>query len=108
MNEESRTDPERVRAALEFQIHQGDRYVPFGDITPDAARDQAERLANVGTWGPLQRVAKVAHSWKLLAAQMERDGATTVRDLEPATVVDHAERVWVTPPEGGLVEGMRG
>jgi hypothetical protein len=108
VNEELRTDPKRVRAALEFQIHQGDRYVPFGDITPDAAREQAERLGNIGTWGPLQRVAKVAQAWKLLAAQMERDGAATVRELEPATVVDHAERVWVTPPEGGLVEGMRG
>lgn len=82
--------------------------MPFGEITPDAARDQAERLGKVGTWGPLQRVAKVAHAWKLLAAQMERDGATTVRDLDPTSVVEHAERLWVTPPEGGLVEGMRG
>ena len=74
--------------------------------TPPATRPSASR--DVGTWGPLQRVAKVAHAWKLLAAQMERDGATTVRELEPATVVEHAERLWVTPPEGGLVEGIRG
>ena len=45
----------------------------FGELTADAARAQGQRLTDVGTWGPLQRVAKVAHAWKLLAAQLERD-----------------------------------
>ncbi len=101
-------DPARVEAALAARTHQGDRYVAFGDVTPSQAREQGERLGAVGTWGPLQRVAKVAYAWKLLAAQMERDKLATVRDLPPADLVEHAERLWVIPPPEGMVEGVRG
>ena len=97
-----------MKTALESQVHQGDSYAAFGEVTPAAARGQAERLSEVGTWGPLQRVAKVTQAWKLLAAQMERDGAATVRELEATAIVEYAERLWVIPPEGGMVEGMRG
>lgn len=105
---EQGVDPVRIRETLESQVHDGDRYLPFGDITPLSARAQAERLGSVGTWGPLQRVAKVSHAWKLLAAQMERDGAGSVRELEASAVVEHAERLWIISPKGGMVEGMRG
>ncbi|MEJ7876422.1 MAG: hypothetical protein WKF62_07155, partial [Solirubrobacterales bacterium] len=71
-------------------------------------RAQGQRLSDVGTWGPLQRVAKVAYAWKLLAAQMDRDELATVRDLPPADLVEHAERLWVIPPPEGMVEGVRG
>ena len=101
-------DPVRVKEALESKVDVGGTGTPFGDLTAENARAQGQRLADVGTWGPLQRVAKVAYAWKLLAAQMERDELATVRDLPPADLVEHAERLWVIPPPEGMVEGVRG
>lgn len=101
-------DPARVEEALSSKVDVGGTGVPFGDLSADDARAQGQRLTDVGTWGPLQRVAKVAHAWKLLAAQMERDQIATVRELPPEDVVEHAERLWVIPPPGGMVEGVRG
>ena len=79
--------------------------MPFGDLTADDARAQGQRLTEVGTWGPLQRVAKVAHAWKLLAAQMEKESRATVRDLPVADVIEHAERLWVHPAARGSRRG---
>jgi len=101
-------DPSRLSQALTSKVDVGGTGVPFGDLTGADARAQAERLADVGTWGPLQRVAKVAHAWKLLATQMERDQIATVRELPPEDVVEHAERLWVIPPPEGLVDAVRG
>ena len=101
-------DPARVEAALSSEVDVGGTGKPFGELTAENARAQAQRLSDVGTWGPLQRVAKVAYAWKLLAAQMDRDGLTVVRDLPPADLVEHAERLWVIPPPEGMVEGVRG
>lgn len=98
----------RLHEALASKVDVRGVGTPFGEITAESARVQAERLADVGTWGPLQRVAKVAHAWKLLAAQMERDGAATVAELPPEDVIEHAERLWVIPPPEGLIEGVRG
>ncbi len=101
-------DPARLKEAVSSKIDVGGTGVPFGDLTAEDAKAQAQRLTDVGTWGPLQRVAKVAHAWKLLAAQMERDEAKRVRDLPPGDVVEHAERLWVIPPPEGMVESVRG
>lgn len=102
-------DPARLAEALSSRVDVGGTGVPFGDLTAEDARAQAQRLADVGTWGPLQRVVKVAQAWKLLAAQLKRDGAAaTVRDLPPGDVIEHAERLWVIPPPEGLIEGVRG
>lgn len=101
-------DAARLSEALASKVDVSGTGVPFGDLTVDGAREQAQRLADVGTWGPLQRVAKVAYAWKLLAAQMERDTAATVRDLPPSDVIEHAERLWVIPPPEGMIEGVRG
>ena len=76
---------ERVAEALASKVDVEKTGVPFGDLTAEDARAQGQRLTDVGTWGPLQRVAKVAHAWKLLAAQMERDAAAAVRDLPAPT-----------------------
>jgi phosphoribosylglycinamide formyltransferase-1 len=103
-----RVSAERVAEALASKVDVDKTGVPFGDLTAEDARAQGQRLTDVGTWGPLQRVAKVAHAWKLLAAQMERDSAAAVRDLPGADVIEHAERLWVIPPPEGLVEGIRG
>ena len=103
-----RVTAERIAEALASKVDVGGTGVPFADLSADDARAQGQRLSDVGTWGPLQRVAKVAQAWKLLAAQMDRDGAGTVADLPGADVVEHAERLWVIPPPEGLVEGIRG
>lgn len=101
-------DQARAEQALTSKVDVGGAGTPFGHLTAEDARAQAQRLADVGTWGPLQRVAKVAYAWKLLAAQMERDGLAMVRDLPPGDLIEHAERLWVIPPPEGMVEGIRG
>ncbi len=98
----------RLDRALASKVDIGGSGIPFGDVTVENAQVQAERLSDVGTWGPLQRVAKVAYAWKLLIAEMERAEATAVRDLEPETILTYAERLWVIPPPEGMVEGVRG
>jgi phosphoribosylglycinamide formyltransferase 1 len=103
-----RVSAERAAEALASKVDIERTGVPFGDLTAEDARAQGQRLTEVGTWGPLQRVAKVAHAWKLLAAQMEKEGRATVRDLPVADVIEHAQRLWVIPPPEGLVEGIRG
>jgi len=77
-------------------------------MTADDARRRAESLGEVGSWGPLQRAAKVAMAWKMLAALMDRDDTRIVKELEPADVLEYAERLWIVPPEEGMIEGIRG
>lgn len=99
---------ERLEEALASKVDVGGTGRPFGELSAADAKAQGERLSSVGTWGPLQRVAKVAHAWKLLAAQMERDDAETVAALPPEAIVEHAQRLWVIPPDEGMIEGIRG
>ena len=96
-------DPARLERALQGEVHQGERYVPFGAMTLEEVEDRAETIGSVGGWGPLQRAAKVARAWTDLAAQMRERDAATVGELEPATVVRFAEYLWVIPPEDGLI-----
>lgn len=105
---EAKEPQERLEAALESRIDREGASVAFGDMTAADARAQGDRLSDVGSWGPLQRVVKVAQAWKLLAASMERDGAETVRELDPDAVIESAERLWVIPPPDGMIEGIRG
>ena len=49
------------------------------------------------------RVAKVAMGWSQLAALMSEREAGKVADLDETTVLDFAERLWLIPPEGGLI-----
>ncbi len=81
----------------------GDGKIAFGEITAEAAREQSRALKEIGSFGPLARVAKVALSWAQLAALMGEREAEQVRDLDEKTVVDFAERLWLIPPVGGLI-----
>jgi hypothetical protein len=81
----------------------GGEDVPFGEVTAVRARAQAAELKGAGTWGPLQRVAKVALAWGELAAAVEAAGVETVGELDDETVALWAERVWVLAPEGGMI-----
>ena len=76
---------------------------PFAEMSADDARRQAARLKEAGTWGPLQRVAKVAFAWGELARLMDERGAALVGDLPDEEVLTFAERVWVLSPEEGLI-----
>ena len=96
-------DPERVKEALAAPVHDGSAYVPFGELTTEAVRAQADRIGDAGSWGPLQRAAAVAREWGRLAEAMDKGGYARVSDLDSAAVVDWAERTWVIPPAKGMI-----
>ena len=56
-------------------------------------------MISAGNWGPLQRVVKVSMAWMELASVVEGAGGDTVGDLDDATIVTWAERVWVIAPK---------
>ena len=93
----------RAKEARARTVHIGEADVPFGEITSEQARAQAAELKSAGTFGPLQRVAKVAMAWGELAGVVEAAGAATVGELDDETVVLWAERVWVIAPESGMI-----
>jgi hypothetical protein len=97
------TEPARLEAALTAAVHQGERYVAFGELTLAEVEGRAEAIGAAGSWGPLARAAKVARAWADLAAQMRERDARTVGELDPPTVVRFAEYLWVIPPEGGMI-----
>ncbi len=96
-------DPARVEATLSTPVHDGERYVPFGELTVAQVRAQADRIGDAGSWGPLQRAAAVAREWGRLAEAMDEAGAARVSDLGDEASVDWAERTWVVPPESGMI-----
>lgn len=96
-------DASRADAALRAEVHDGERYRPFGEMTATDVDGRAEALREVSGWGTTQRVAPVARAWAELGEQMRSSGAQSVADLEPEAVVAYAERLWVLPPEGGLI-----
>lgn len=98
----------RAAQALEARVAAEGGSVAFGEMTAADCRAQGEKLSEVGTFGPLQRVVKVAQAWKLLAARMEKDAAAKVSDLPAEAVVESAERLWIIPPPEGMIEQIRG
>ena len=101
--DEPKPSPKRYRLAVDAQVHQGERYVPFGELTVAEVEGRAEAIGAVGGWGPLQRAAKVARAWSDLAGRMREAEATHVSELDAATVVRFAEYLWVIPPEEGII-----
>jgi hypothetical protein len=99
----ARAEEARLARALETPVHRGDRYVAFGDLTVEDVRAQAAALREVGGWGPLARVAKVALAWSGLAGAMDRAGAARVAELDGGEVVTWGERTWVIPPPEGMI-----
>ena len=78
-------------------------YKPFGEVTAADARRRSEELAEAGSWGPLARVAGVAAAWRELAEELGRTGSTSVSELDSASALAFAKRVWVIPPRGSLL-----
>lgn len=96
-------EPTRLEQARSGTVHLEGRDRPFAELTAADARAQAAELRSAGSFGPLQRVAKVAMAWSELARVMETEGAETVGELDDETVLLWAERVWVIAPESGLI-----
>jgi hypothetical protein len=78
-------------------------YKPFGEVTPSDARRRSEELGEAGGWGPLARVAGVALAWRELADELRQSGSACVSELDPATALSFAKRVWAVPPRGSLL-----
>jgi hypothetical protein len=76
---------------------------PFGELTLEDARTRADELRAVTGWGPTVRVAPVAQAWRELAMAMERTGSASVGELDPAVVVELAQRLWVVLPGGPMM-----
>lgn len=93
----------RLEQALAGMVHLGGRYRPFGELTAEDARERATELKEVGTWGPMKRVIPVAQAWGELAALLRKQQAASVAELDPAAIVSYAEKLWVLPPEEGLI-----
>jgi hypothetical protein len=89
------SDVERI-VAQEVFIRGANR--PFGELTGEDARARADELRAAVGWGPTARVAPVAQAWRELSLAIDRAGAVTVGELEPAVLVELAPRLWVTLP----------
>ena len=76
---------------------------PFGELTIAQARERADELRSAVGFGPTVRIAPVARAWRELTMALERAGAGTVAELEPATVMELAPKLWVVPPGGSLL-----
>jgi hypothetical protein len=70
----------------------------FGELTLDDVRARADALRAATGWGPTARVAPVARAWRELSIEMERAGATSVAELDPALLGRLAPQLWVVMP----------
>jgi hypothetical protein len=87
-----------VEEVLGQMVFSGGANRPFGSLSADDARAHADELRAAVGWGPTARVAPVAQAWRELSMALDRAGAATVADLEPAAVLELAPRLWVTLP----------
>jgi hypothetical protein len=91
-------DAASVQNILAQTVFAGGTNRAFGSLTADDARAHADELRAAIGWGPTARVAPVAQAWRELSLALDRAGAATVADLEPAEVLELAPRLWVTLP----------
>ncbi|HEY7266378.1 MAG TPA: hypothetical protein VH501_01675 [Solirubrobacterales bacterium] len=85
---------------LDREIYVEDRYLPFGELTPDDARRLAERFSGLSGGGLEAKVAPVGLAWRDLAALMDERGAGRVADLGAERAAQLAEGLRVVPPGG--------
>ena len=70
---------------------------------PTRSRARAAELRAATGLGHRSRVSAVAAAWDALAAAMRERGAATVAELDPETVAERAEALWIVPPGGSLL-----
>ncbi len=88
---------------LAAPVFYGGRERPFGELTADQVADRAGELRQATGLGHRSRVGAVAAAWDSLAALMRERGAATVAELDPETVAERAESLWIRPPGGSLL-----
>jgi hypothetical protein len=88
---------------LSASVHYGGRDRRFGELTADQVADRAAELREATGFGHRSRVSGVAAAWGALASVMRERGAPTVAELDPETVAERAESLWVVPPGGSLL-----
>ena len=94
---------DRLQEALDTQISIDGSQRPFGSLTSEQAAARAAELKAAVGFGPTVRVAPVARAWRELQIALDRSGAATVADLDPAEILDLAPKLWVLPPGGTLL-----
>jgi hypothetical protein len=85
---------------LATQVYVGDAYKPFGELTPDDARQLANRFSGLSGGGLEAKVAPVGLAWRELADLMAESGAGRVADLGAERAAGLAEGLRVVPPGG--------
>ena len=93
------------QSALERPVFVGGERRPFGELTPAEVDELAAELAGASGLGHRSRVGAVAAGWRDLAAAMREAGVRRVADLDAESTAEFAERLWIVPPEGGLLQG---
>jgi len=81
----------------------GGRRRRFGELTVADVETHAATLRQAAGLGHGNRVGAVAARWAQLSRTMASEGASTVADLDPATVAELAEQLWIVPPGGSLL-----
>ena len=93
-----------AETVLAERVFAGGESKPFGAMTLGEVRARADELKAATGWGPTAKVGSVARAWSELARVMDEAGAATVAELDPAVVAERAERLWVVPPGGSLLQ----
>lgn len=95
---------EQLDRVLAEQVYAGSGYKPFAEMTVAEVEARATELREAAGTGPMaQRVAPIASVWKGLGEAMRREDAATVGDLDEATLLSRADRLWVIPPGGSFL-----
>ena len=88
---------------LATRVHADGGSKPFSELTVEDVKARRDELRQAAGWGPTARVGPVAMAWSELARLMQADGGATVGELDPAAVVERAEKLWIVPPGGSLL-----
>ncbi len=75
----------------------------FGTLTREQVHARAAELKAAVGFGPTIRVAPVARAWRELEIALDRAGVGAVAELDAASILELAPKLWVLPPGGSLL-----
>jgi hypothetical protein len=90
---------------LERSVFVGGSYKRFGALTREDVQALATELGGASGLGHRSRVGSVAAAWQQLGSAMNDAGAGQVGELDQESVERFAQRLWIVPPDGGLLPG---
>ena len=97
------SEPVDAAAILAEPVFAGGETKPFAQLTLAEVEARAQELRDVSGWGPTAKVRSVAMEWGMLARSMAEQGAQCVGDVDPAELVQRAQKLWIVPPGGSLL-----